>query len=154
MTHFSYAQGIRGKVNTVEGEPLAYASVYIRNLEDGVPTNENGLYEFRLKPGFYDVIVQYLGYKSVLETVEVREEWVELDFSLESQVYNLSEIEVRAGAEDPALTIMRKAISKAKYHRLQLQQYAMTVYLKGTGQLTDAPFFYEKKPWKRRAEAQ
>lgn len=141
---FSNAQGIKGKVTTIEGEPLAYASVYVRNLEDGVPTNENGLYEFRLRPGFYDVIVQFLGYKSQLETVEVREDWVELDFSLESQVYNLSEVEVRSGGEDPALTIMRKAISKAKYHRLQLQQYATTVYLKGTGQLTDAPFFMKK----------
>ncbi|HSF52803.1 MAG TPA: DUF5686 family protein, partial [Algoriphagus sp.] len=142
--HFSNAQGIRGIVKTLEGEPLPYASVYIRNLEDGVPTNENGLYEFRLKPGFYDVIVQFLGYKSRLETVEIRDTWVELNFSLEPQVYNLSEVEVRAGAEDPALTIMRKAISKAKYHRLQLQQYSTTVYLKGTGQLTDAPFFMKK----------
>lgn len=142
--NFTTAQGIKGKVTTREGEPLPFASVYIRNLEDGVPTNENGLYEFRLKPGFYDVIVQFLGYKSQLETVEIRDGWVELNFSLEPQIYNLSEVEVRAGAEDPALTIMRKAISKAKYHRLQLQQYSTTVYLKGTGQLTDAPFFMKK----------
>lgn len=142
--NFTTAQGIKGKVTTKEGEPLPFASVYIRNLEDGVPTNENGLYEFRLKPGFYDVIVQFLGYKSQLETVEIRDGWVELNFSLEPQIYNLSEVEVRAGAEDPALTIMRKAISKAKYHRLQLQQYSTTVYLKGTGQLTDAPFFMKK----------
>jgi hypothetical protein len=141
---FSNAQGIRGKVSTTEGDALAYASVYIRNLEDGVPTNENGNYEFRLKPGFYDVIVQFLGYKSVLQTVEIQTDWVELNFSLEPQIYTLSTVEVRAGAEDPALTIMRKAISKAKYHRLQLQHYAMTVYLKGTGQLTDAPFFMKK----------
>jgi hypothetical protein len=141
---YSQAQGIRGKVTTKEGEPLAYASVYIRNLEDGVPTNENGDYEFRLKPGYYDVLVQFLGYKSQLETVEIREGWVDLNFSLEPQIYTLSTVEVRAGAEDPALTIMRKAISKAKYHRLQLQRYAMTVYLKGTGQLTDAPFFMKK----------
>lgn len=138
------AQGIRGKVSTADGEPLPFASVYIRNLEDGVPTNENGLYEFRLKPGFYDVIVQYLGYKSKLETVEVKDAWITLDLVLEPQIYNLSEVEVRAGAEDPALTIMRKAISKAKYHRLQLQKYSTTVYLKGTGQLTDAPFFMKK----------
>ncbi|OOG74233.1 DUF5686 and carboxypeptidase regulatory-like domain-containing protein [Algoriphagus sp. A40] len=142
--NFSFAQGIRGKVSSQDGEPLPFASVYIRNLEDGVPTNENGLYEFRLKPGFYDVIVQFLGYKSQLETVEVKDAWVELNFSLEQQVYNLSEVEVRAGAEDPALTIMRKAISKAKYHRMQLQTYSTTVYLKGTGQLTDAPFFMKK----------
>lgn len=141
---FTAAQGIRGKVSSSDGEPLPFASVYIRNLEDGVPTNENGQYEFRLKPGYYDVIVQFLGYKSQLETVEVRDGWVDMDFSLEPQVYNLSEVEVRAGAEDPALTIMRKAISKAKYHRLQLQSYSTTVYLKGTGQLTDAPFFMKK----------
>jgi hypothetical protein len=140
----SVAQGIRGRVATTDGEPLAFASVYIRNLEDGVPTNENGLYEFRLKPGYYDVIVQFLGYKSQLETVEVRDAWVDLNFTLEPQIYNLSEVEVRAGAEDPALTIMRKAISKAKYHRMQLQTYSTTVYLKGTGQLTDAPFFMKK----------
>jgi hypothetical protein len=141
---YAQAQGIKGKVTTKEGEPLAYASVYIRNLEDGVPTNENGDYEFRLKTGFYDVVVQFLGYKSQLKTVEIREGWVELNFSLEPQIYTLNTVEVRAGAEDPALTIMRKAISKAKFHRLQLQRYAMTVYLKGTGQLTDAPFFMKK----------
>ena len=139
------AQGIRGKVLTNDQAPLPFASVYIRNLEDGVPTNEDGLYEFRLKPGYYDVLVQYLGYKSRLETIEVKDDWITLDFVLEPQVYNLSEVEVRAGAEDPALTIMRKAISKAKYHRLQLQKYSTTVYLKGTGQLTDAPFFMKKK---------
>ncbi len=138
-------QGIKGTVTTEAGEPLAFASVYIRNLQDGVPTNESGRYEFKLAPGLYDVVVQYLGYASQLRTVEIKSEWVTLDFSLASQVINLSQVEVQAGAEDPALTIMRKAISKSTYHRLQLQRYAMTVYLKGTGQLTDAPFFLKKK---------
>lgn len=142
--HFSVAQGIRGKVVSIEGEELAYASVYIRNLGDGVPTNQNGIYEYKLEPGVYDVLIQFLGYKSQLKTVEIGQEWVEMNFELEPQIYTLGEVEVRAGAEDPALTIMRKAISKAKFHRLQLQQYSMTVYLKGTGQLTDAPFFLKK----------
>ena len=145
LSFSAISQGIKGKVSTTEGEPLAFSSVFIRNLEDGVPTNENGLYEFRLKPGFYDVVVQYLGYKSQIQTVEIKNDWVVLNFALEPQIYNLSTVEVKAGAEDPALTIMRKAISKAKYHRLQLQEYSMMVYLKGTGQLTDAPFFLKKK---------
>ena len=145
LTNHVFGQGIRGKVATIAGEPLPFASIFIRNLEDGVPTNENGLYEFKLKPGVYDVVVQYLGYKSQIQTVEIGSEWKELDFSLEPQIYNLSQIEIKAGAEDPALTIVRKAIAKAKYHRLQVQEYSMTVYLKGTGQLTDAPFFLKKK---------
>ncbi|MDG1278970.1 MAG: DUF5686 and carboxypeptidase regulatory-like domain-containing protein [Algoriphagus sp.] len=139
------SQGIRGQVITNEGEPLPYASVYIRNLGDGVPTNEEGKYEFRLKKGVYDVLVQYLGYKSKVETVIITDEsWKELNFELDPQIYTLGTVEVNAGAEDPALTIMRKAIAKAKYHRLQIQKYSMTVYLKGTGQLTDAPFFLKK----------
>jgi hypothetical protein len=138
-------QGIKGAVTTQDGEPLPFASVYIRNLQDGVPTNENGRYEFKLASGLYDVVVQHLGYASQIRTVEIKSDWVTLDFSLEPQVINLSQVEVKAGAEDPALTIMRKAIAKSTYHRLQLQRYAMTVYLKGTGQLTDAPFFLKKK---------
>ena len=143
--HLVQGQGIKGVVTTETGEPLAFASVYIRNLQDGVPTNESGSYEFKLAPGLYDVVVQYLGYASQIRTVEIKSDWVTLNFSLASQVINLSQVEVQAGAEDPALTIMRKAISKSTYHRLQLQRYAMTVYLKGSGQLTDAPFFLKKK---------
>lgn len=139
------AQGIRGVVKNTDGEVLSYASVYVRNLGDGVPTNVEGRYELKLKNGVYDVLVQYLGYKSKLETVIITDDsWKELNFELEPQVYTLGTVEVNAGAEDPALTIMRKAIAKAKYHRLQVQKYSMTVYLKGTGQLTDAPFFMKK----------
>jgi hypothetical protein len=71
------AQGIKGKVTTSDGEPLPFASIYIRNLGDGVPTNQNGEYEFRLKPGYYDVLAQYLGYASVLKTVEIHDDWID-----------------------------------------------------------------------------
>ena len=141
----SFSQGIKGEVRTNTGEILPYASVYIRNLGDGVPTNEEGRYEFKLEKGVYDVLVQYLGYKSKLETVIITDDtWKVINFELEPQIYTLGTVEVNSDAEDPALTIMRKAITKAKYHRLQVQKYSMTVYLKGTGQLTDAPFFMKK----------
>ncbi len=139
------AQGIRGTVKSSNGEALPYASIYIRNLGEGVPTNQNGKYEMKLKPGFYDVVAQYLGFASKIQTVEIKTEWETLDFQMEEQVYALQEVTVKTGQEDPALTIMRKAITKAKFHRLQLQEYSMMVYLKGTGQLTNAPFFLKKE---------
>lgn len=137
-------QGIRGKVLSVDNEPLPFASVYIRNIGDGVPTNEEGAFEYALPSGIYDVIFQFLGYKSVIETIIIEDTWVDYTVKLEPQTYTLETVEVKAGQEDPALTIMRKAIAKAKYHRFQVQKYSMTVYLKGTGQLTDAPFFLKK----------
>jgi hypothetical protein len=139
------AQGIRGKVTTEKGEPLPFASIYIRNTGEGVATNQNGEYELKLKKGVYDVLAQYLGYASDIQTVVVLEEWVTLDFKMSEQVYSLQEVTVNTKAEDPALTIMRKAISKAKFHRMQVQEYSMMVYLKGTGSLTDAPFFMKKE---------
>jgi hypothetical protein len=145
QTNPLYAQGIRGKVTGANGDALPFATIYIRNLGDGVPTNQNGVYEFKLKPGYYDVVAQYLGFASQVKTVEVLDDWAVLDFKLEEQVYALQEVTVRTKQEDPALTIMRKAISKAKYHRLQVQEYTMMVYLKGTGQLTNAPFFIKKE---------
>lgn len=140
-----FGQGIKGTVINTEGEPLGYASVFVRNLGDGIPTNQNGSYELKLQKGVYDVLIQYLGYKSHLETVIISDEWVDLNVTLEPQTYSLAEVEVNAGKEDPALTIMRKAIAKSKYHRLQVQKYTMMVYLKGTGMMTDAPFFLKNK---------
>ena len=139
------AQGIKGTVSTVDGQALAFATVFARNLNDGIPTNQNGYFEWKLPNGHYDIIVQYLGYTSQLKTVEVKDDWVEVNVSLEMQTYGLSEVEVREGAEDPALTVIRKAIAKAKYHKLQVEAYSMMVYIKGTGELTDAPFFLKKK---------
>ena len=66
-----FAQGIRGKVTTEKGEPLPFASIYIRNTGEGVATNQNGEYELKLKKGVYDVLAQYLGYASDLQTVVV-----------------------------------------------------------------------------------
>lgn len=139
------SQGIRGLVTSEEGEPLAYATVFARNLNDGIPTNQDGRFEWKLPPGNYDIIVQYLGYQSKLQAVEVKDNWVELDVSLEMQTFALQEVEVKGDQEDPALTVMRKAIAKAKFHRLQVQEYSMMVYIKGTGELTNAPFFLKKK---------
>ncbi|SIS80144.1 DUF5686 and carboxypeptidase regulatory-like domain-containing protein [Belliella pelovolcani] len=139
------AQGIRGTVKGDAGDALAYASVYIRNIGDGIPTNQQGEYEYKLNSGVYDVVVQYMGYASQVKTVEIKDTWVTLDFVLEQQTYALQEVTINSKAEDPALTVMRKAISKAKYHRLQVEEYSMMVYLKGTGQLTNAPFFVKKE---------
>ena len=145
FTQALLAQGIRGKVLNEKGEPLPFASIYIRNIGEGIPANQNGEFELKLRPGAYDVVAQYLGFATEVKTALVQEGWVTLDFTLKEQVYALQEVTVKTNQEDPALTIMRKAISKAKFHRLQVQEYSMMVYLKGTGKLTNAPFFLKKE---------
>lgn len=92
----TFSQGIKGKITDDQGNALAFASVYIRNLGDGVPSNEEGDFEIKLEKGIYDVLIQYLGYKSVIETVVVSDEWVTFNVQLEPQIYTLSQVEVKA----------------------------------------------------------
>jgi hypothetical protein len=140
-----FAQGIRGTVKNRDGEALPFASVYITNLNNGSSSNANGEYEIKLPAGTHTIIVKYIGYEAQQVQVEIKDSWVQKDFSLGEQAFALKEVEVKAKGEDPAYTIMRKAIAKKKYHLLQYDSYKMKVYVKGTGELTNAPFFIKKK---------
>lgn len=137
--------GIRGHVNGENNEPLPFATVYIRNLNTGTTTNIEGDYEIQLAPGKYDVVFQYIGYESVVHFFEVAEGFVTYNLSLKPRTILLKEIEIRSGAEDPAYSIMRKAIGKASFHTNQLDAYDARVYIKGSGRLLDSPFFLRKK---------
>ena len=139
------AQGIRGSVHTAEQVPLSFTTIYIRQLETGTTTNQEGRYEIKLAPGQYDLVFQYLGYQTAVRTVTVADSWRELDVTLPEQVMQLQEVEVRAGKEDPAYTIIRKAIAKSKFHRLQVQHYSARVYVKGAGRVKDVPFLLERR---------
>lgn len=140
------AQGIRGTVKDKSGETLPYASIYVIELKDGASTNMNGKYEIKLSPGTYTLKVQYLGYQTQQMQVRIKDSWVEQDFILPEQVQVLREVEIQSKRkEDPAYTIMRKAIAKRKYHLLQYDSYQVKMYIKGTGQVTDVPFFAKKK---------
>ncbi|EMR01792.1 DUF5686 and carboxypeptidase regulatory-like domain-containing protein [Cesiribacter andamanensis] len=139
------AQGIRGLVKDAAGAPLPYASIYVVELRDGASTNMQGRYEIRLPAGTYTLKVQYLGYQTQQLQVQVSEGWQEQEVVLQEQVQVLREVEISRRQEDPALTVMRKAITKRKYHLLQYDSYEVQVYMKGTGQVTDVPFFLKKK---------
>jgi hypothetical protein len=137
-------QGVKGIVVNENTEPLGFASIFIRNLSVGAASNAQGEFELELPNGTHELLVQHLGYQSLLKPVEVRGSWENLTIVLKEQTYGLREITVKGGQEDPALTVMRKAIAKADFHRLQVETYSMSVYLKGTGKLNKAPIFFRK----------
>ena len=68
-----------------------------------------------------------------------------MDVLLTVQPTLLAEVTVAAGDEDPAYTIMRKAIAKANYHRNYLDSYSARVYMKGAAQLKDYPWLAKRE---------
>jgi len=144
VTYSAYAGGIRGKITGEDNEPLLFASIFVKQTGTGSATDLEGNYEVKLTPGSYTVLFQYLGYETITRQVEVGNDFVELNIKLRTQVIMLESVTVNAGKEDPAYTIMRKAIAKAKYHTQQIDAYSATVYIKGKGQLKDYPWLAKK----------
>jgi hypothetical protein len=139
-----FGQGIHGKVTGEKGEPLPYASIFVKQTGSGTTANVNGDYEIALPAGYYELVFQYLSYETVVRKVEVKTSSEEVNITLQPQATVLETVTVNAGDEDPAYTIMRKAIAKANYHRNQLDSYSARVYIKGAGKLKDYPWLAKK----------
>ena len=133
-------QGVRGTISDEHGEPLSFASIFVKQTGTGATANEHGLYEINLPPGRYELVFQHLGRKSEVRVVEVHSGFTEVDIALIPQEILLGSVTVNADDEDPAYSIMRRAIAKANYHRNVLDAYKARVYIKGAGQLKDYPW--------------
>lgn len=136
---FAQSGGVSGKVASPDGAPLPYASIFVKETGTGTTTNEEGQFEIRLPAGNYQLVFQFLGYKTVAKPVTVGSRLELLNVTLQEQPLQLQAVDVLEGAENPAYTIMRKAIAKASYHRQQLDSYTAEVYIKGTGRIKKVP---------------
>ncbi|MCE7064360.1 DUF5686 and carboxypeptidase regulatory-like domain-containing protein [Dyadobacter sp. CY326] len=139
------AGGIKGRISTGKGEALPYAGIAVTGTSNGTMANEEGAYEFSLSPGNYEIIFQYLGFKSVSKNITVGNDFTELNVVLEEQALNLQEATIGKGKEDPAYSIMRRAIAKARFHQLQLRGYTAKVYSRSTALPTKIPYLVERR---------
>jgi hypothetical protein len=140
----AFGGGVRGTIKGDDGAPLAFATIYVRQTESGAVSDPDGKYEVVLAPGRYDLVFHFLGFETFSRTLDIGEAFITLDVTLKAQVIQLQAVTVKAGKEDPAYTIMRKAIAKAKYHTQQIDKYTAKVYIKGKGQLKDYPWLAKK----------
>lgn len=140
----AFAGGIRGTVKSTDGAPLPYASIYIKQTGEGATTDLEGKYSLELPTGHYEVVYKFLGFEAATRILDIDKEMIEVNVVLKEQSILLQSVTVTAGKEDPAYTIMRKAIAKAKYHTQQLDEYTARVYIKGKGKLRDYPRLAKK----------
>ena len=135
-----HAQQVEGRVLNSAGEPLAFASILVTPGNYSTITNEVGRYELQLPPGEYQMQIHFLGYNALQEEFTVDAAYQQLDFVLETQVFELGEIRINASGEDPAYGIMRKAIRNAPLHLASVSAYEAKSYVKGS-------LIVEKAPW-------
>ncbi|GAB4050656.1 DUF5686 and carboxypeptidase regulatory-like domain-containing protein [Spirosoma litoris] len=146
--------GLRGTVKSAQGEVLPFAAVIVKGTSTGTITNAEGRYEIALAPGKYDIVFQYLGFQTSQKSVQIETGFATLDATLEEQALRLAEVQTKAGNEDPAYTIMRRAIAKSRFHQLQVQRFKARVYTKSSFTVIDLPNLAEMAFRKQLKEAE
>ncbi|MGB8490471.1 MAG: DUF5686 and carboxypeptidase regulatory-like domain-containing protein [Bacteroidales bacterium] len=131
LSFCSGAQVLKGRITDKAGQPVAYATVYIRELRQGTTSNTKGNYEIRLPAGKYMVLYQSLSYEPVFTGIELRNDTVVRNVILTEQYYEVPEVKISATGEDPAYPIMRRVIGLAPFYLNYIKSYKADVYLKG-----------------------
>ena len=133
------SQGIRGDVLDVNGEPVPYAAIFIKELTRGTTCNALGQFSLPLPQGVYTIFFRSLGYTEVSRTITVGDEYTDLEIRLPPQTYMIPEVRISATGEDPAYWIMRKAIGLANYHLHEVSSYTAEIYIKGSAIINEMP---------------
>jgi len=133
------SQGIKGEIRDLQGEPVPYAAIFIKELTRGTTCNALGLFSLPLPEGNYTIFFRSLGYTEVSRTIEVDAEYTDLVIELPPQTYMIPEVRISASGEDPAYWIMRKTIGLANYHLNEVLNYQAEIYIKGSALLEKMP---------------
>ena len=130
---------ITGTVYDQHQNILPFASILVKGSTIGTTANSQGQYFLNLPSGTYHIICQHVGFTKSEKEIKVNNEPLVLNFVLNEQELSLSEIVVKAGAEDPAYAIIRQAIKKRSFYKTQVASFQCEVYIKGQIKLRDFP---------------
>ncbi|WP_255444088.1 TonB-dependent receptor [Robiginitalea sp. SC105] len=91
-------------------ESLIGVSILVPDLRTGATTNEYGFYSLTLPAGTYDIVIRYLGFSDIRQTVDLTTDR-RLDFNMAEEAEQLDEVVVTEQAEQ--LDIRRPQMSVA-----------------------------------------
>ncbi len=140
----AHSQCIEGKVTDPSGNPIPYATIYAEDVSKGTTSNIEGIYTLDLPEGKHKVTVRYLGYKTKDVEITCLGNTQKIDIILEEQLYKIPEVRILASGEDPAYSIMRKAVALSYYYLNQVEEYNCRIYLKGSGKAVEIPRILKK----------
>ena len=122
---------LEGRITNEKGEPLSYASVYVKGTTTGTTTNEQGDYSLTLKPGTYTIVFQYMGYQQKTRSLSLQPGEVKtLNVTLLSRAYETDPVTV--SGRDPAYRIIENAIAKRETYLKAVTTYECDLYTKAT----------------------
>ena len=143
----SVSAQLKGSITDQDNQPIPFVNIYIENSYTGTTSNEQGDYELVLsQPGTYNIVFQFLGFKTQTKTIEIKSFPYVLDVTLLEENISLNEV-VISSKENPADRIIRSAIATRKTQLEKINTYSADFYSKGIIRLKNVPkkFFQKNK---------
>lgn len=107
-----------GKITDEEKNPLAGATVLIKNSKIGVTTNLDGRFQFKLNPGQYVLEISYLGFETKEQRVSLNKDYA-LEIALSPVRYISEEVIIEASRAGENTPVAKTNISKEKIEEMQ-----------------------------------
>tara|TARA_B100000767_G_scaffold42719_1_gene36581 strand:+ start:2339 stop:4792 length:2454 start_codon:yes stop_codon:yes gene_type:complete len=139
LTSISVSAQLKGSIADIENQPIPYVNIYLENSYTGTTSNEQGNYELVISvPGTYNVVFQFLGFKTQTKTIEIKEFPYTLDVTLLEEKISLNEVVIDAN-ENPANRIVRAAIKNRKTQLEKINSFSADFYSKGLIRIDSVP---------------
>ncbi len=97
FSSFSYGQNtLSGSIKNTSGESLDAATIFLVGTKYMAASDVDGTYHIDSIPsGTYTIKVAYVGYKSIVETVDFRKN-LEVHYTLAGEIFQLDQVEIQA----------------------------------------------------------
>ncbi len=84
---------VKGRIETVDRESAESVNIYIKEINIGISTDENGKYELSIPAGDYTLVVSIIGFSSQSKAITVKSnEVIVEDFTLSESAQQLQEV--------------------------------------------------------------
>ena len=141
------AQSITGFVYNSANEPIPYANIFVKEMQSGTSSDDNGKYYLALPArGEYNLVISALGYETQTFLIVGEDGEIIRDIQLEDSSVELDEIVVKASKRDPAYAIIQNVIDNKKAYLASTESYKTEVYVKATEDIIQEEKKKKKKP--------
>jgi len=127
--NLSFATTVKGVVKDEQGLPLYHVAVFVPGTNLGTHTNENGEYQLNLKPGKYDLNFNFIGYETVIKSLQIgQEKMLVLDVILKVNNNEMPMLVVNADRRDFVKRLIRGASDQRVFYAKQMENYSVGFY--------------------------
>ncbi|MGF2413214.1 DUF5686 and carboxypeptidase regulatory-like domain-containing protein [Ferruginibacter sp.] len=143
---FGQSYKLYGKITNGKQEPLAFATVELKEIRLGAVTKEDGSYSLELDEGKYSLVITLVGYKPQVITVIMRKANQQQNIIMEvADATSLAELVIKSKNRDKAEEYIRQVIKNKEAIENASGPYSCKVYIKALQQ-DSMPVKKSKKP--------